>query len=332
MPKHSLFGRPSAFSFWNVAFYMLVLSSICFLLAAWVKTPEEPVQEIKVSIDRPEQTLHTIHLKEQENLVYHILRDLGIAFLVAIIVTGVYDLHERSRGDHERIEDTLSQLIDDIVDVGVWKEVKAQVIESTMIRENVDIRLKIMPEPPPSNRAVLEVEFGYDLRGLRVTPDRYVVNHQLDKHISGSGLPCFDKINVGYQWLSGADGEHLLDVAKVPGGGKVIIKEGDVEIQNILLGGAERKMKITTLRRELVYMPGTYCLFMNILTKGVNELVVDAPDNVETIVAIRPHLNGLIVEDPGKVWRYKPLLLRGQCVEFRFKAKEAKGVREVGAE
>jgi hypothetical protein len=324
MAKPSIFSKIrkiSIFAFPNLAVYALLLSATCLFLAYLLKKPSNPVQEI--SLRTADNATHEIDLKEHDNLAYDALRDVGIAFLVAVVITSLYELHERSRAGSEDIEETLRRFIDDTVDTGIWDEVKAQLIECTMMRSDVVIKL-VIARDHQHNRARMNVEFHYMLKGLRSKSQKETIHHELDYHISGENIPRFLKVHVGTQWITvDRDKKYKLDKNKVPGGGKVAIKKGKIDITNILLGRNEEPIKIAMVSEELANIPGTYCFFMTIPTKNINELTIETPPDIEAFVYIRPHKERVVNEIPGKLWSFNGLMLPGHCIEVRFNTKSA---------
>lgn len=253
-------------------------------------------------------------LISEHSLAHHIIRDIGIAFLVAVIVAAIYELHARSRFDIETMTGVFNTVMQDVVRPDIWSEVKAQVIEKVMIREDVNIKFEILnkaelqkTEPNlqlPSGAAVLWMKFEYDLYSLRSGKWKGVpLSHSLDDHIPHGNLPCFTKIVIGdksYPTHNVEKGEFTTGVDLEPKGGHPI--------------------HVITERREIAYLPGSYNLTMWELTKGITLSLSGAlPDGIEVSVNIRPHTEKALLELHSDLEFKNILLLPGQGIEFRFK-------------
>lgn len=85
--------------------------------------------------------------KQNFHLMADILRDIGIACYVAVIVTGIYELHVRQILDTEKSKGVLSTVLKYNVPPSVWDEVSTHVLDSKVIRRNVIIDFEIKPDP-----------------------------------------------------------------------------------------------------------------------------------------------------------------------------------------
>ncbi|HVG33413.1 MAG TPA: hypothetical protein VM911_10040 [Pyrinomonadaceae bacterium] len=252
-----------------------------------------------------------------------IVRDIGIAFMVAAIVAAIYELYARSRFDIETMKGVLDTTIGEIIRPDIWQEVKGQVIERDMIRQNVDIHLRIeaIGDEVPG-LAILSLQFDYDLYGLHSRPiANLTLMHYLDAHIKPEDTAKYEHIKdlPKFEYLKVGNKEY--PVAPLPTSN---IKDGRFTEQ-ISLGPKDAEpVRIVTRRRECTYIPGSYNLTMGELTKGITLHLTEVPDNVEVSVNLRPHTEfGVPLRLDEAIEREfrDTILLPGQTIEFRFKHK-----------
>src|SRR5947209_5240957 len=74
----------------------------------------------------------------RETIRRDIVRDLGIALLIAAIVSIAYELNTRSILDVERLEGVLKTVLASNVPPNVWHQVNDEILQRHVIRKNVD--------------------------------------------------------------------------------------------------------------------------------------------------------------------------------------------------
>jgi len=255
-----------------------------------------------------------------------ILRDIGIAFLVAAVVTVIFELHARSRSDLETITGVLNMTMGDVVRPDIWREVKAQVIQSRMVREKMEVRIiSVEPVGGPFGPAILTMDTEYDLQGLHYKKEADVtVAHDLDEHVPGNdmtafpqlaGLPWFDYIKVGDDVVVETPPDSTPPASEHVNGGHFTYP---LELPPRDKGSVH----VTVRRKEIFYVPGSYNLAMGEITNGV-VLYLDESlsEDIEVSVNLRPHEEGVLLP---KGWpplkRFERcMLLPGQVIEFRFR-------------
>lgn len=244
---------------------------------------------------------------EEGTMLREITRDIGLGFLVASVVGGIYDLHARSHFDQKTISSVLSTVIGDVVRRDIWEEVRKQVIEKDWLRENLHVKLELRPAPDADlepNEMLLWLQMRYEVCNLRATRRRATVHHRLDTHHARGPFPRYThaRINDRAIPLDGiADGvfEHELDLLPRDGTAPRVLIE----------------------REELVYVPGTYVLTMGSLVKRLSIELEGIPESYQAVVLIRPHRSGHVVLPLRQVLDRELediLLLPGQVLEFRF--------------
>src|SRR5689334_5467857 len=106
--------------------------------------------------------------KRSKHLWAHITRDVGIACLVAIIVTAIYELHVREILETGKMEDVLTTVLKYNVPKNVWDEVHRTVLMRNVLRRNVDIEFEIRKDDSlPAGLTFLTMKYSYDLYRLK---------------------------------------------------------------------------------------------------------------------------------------------------------------------
>jgi hypothetical protein len=235
-----------------------------------------------------------------------LLRDVGIAFVVAAIVAAIYELHARARFDRETMRGVLGSIYNDIVDGSVWDEIRNQVLDKEVVRKNGEITLGLKENTSlPQGQHILWVEFEYDLCGLRSTPRRVELRHFLDSFMNSSELelPRFDQIVIGDDVHKGASLASCIN--------KGVFKK------KLSVDGREgTPIRIVVERHEIVYVPGAYNLIMGELTDGVRIHLQRITPGIQLEVNIKSKISQL--EEDGFL-HCKKFFLPHQGVEFRFK-------------
>jgi hypothetical protein len=241
---------------------------------------------------------------EKYSTSHDVLRDIGLALLIAAVVGATYEVFARSHFIRDTMAAMLSKILGDIVRDDIWDEVKDQIIKKEMMRENMDIFLGISSDLDPlCNPTTLWMKFNYELRGLHSRPKKKTIElmHFLDDHIKSENLPRFESIEV--------DGKKFPTDSIVDGKFTTLVELNNKEGTTI---------GVIIERYESTYIPGSYNLTMTEMTKGIELFLTDIPDGIKTIVNIRPHVEKVSLEKGQHLHFHDIILLPGQSIEFRF--------------
>lgn len=245
-------------------------------------------------------------------LGHEIVRDIGIGFMVAGLVGGIYDLHARSRFDIETMSGVLGAIMGDLVRGDVWNEIKERILNKDWIREplTIEISLRAAPERDlPPGTMVLWVRMTYDVCNLKSSRRLAKVSHRLDYHHSYGNLPQFKSIRIGGDTVPQA----VLEA---------INSKNGVFDQDVQLEPRDRKpVRVRVEREELVYVPGSYNLVMSVIAKNIRVFLHDIAPDFNALVNIRPHKDNplpLTPNDEMKDELEDVLFLPGQVMEFIF--------------
>ena len=224
------------------------------------------------------------HPKDSENkpfqaAFHHIFRDVGIALLVAAIVTFVYG----STLDFHRVSDAISMMIGADVPQSVWESTTTQVFKRDVFRANYVARWTVQPDDSlPFDQAVLKVHVEYTLYGLKPQPFNYIVKQELENiHLQNSdgSLPRFDRVAiVGGKTYQGDELNQLVKdgLLTLPPINLQAWKKTDAKSELTENSG----VRLIFDRSEIISIPGTYTVILSNLTRDIN-LEIDHPDNIQ---------------------------------------------------
>jgi hypothetical protein len=242
------------------------------------------------------------------HLLHEIVRDIGIAFLVASIVGGIYDLHARSRYDIETMSGVLAAILGDFVSGEVWAHIKEQILSKSWMRNPLALEFSLSapagPDLPHPGLTVLRLRMSYDIHNLKAVKQVVKVIHRLDFHRTYQHLPRFTAVHVAGRPLA-----------------MEVLREGQFDEAIMLNPRGGKGVHVRVDREEVIYVPGSYNLVMTGLAKGLKISLEDIPDNVLASVNIRPH-----IDKPISLQKFTELqdeledvlLLPGQVVEIIF--------------
>ncbi len=273
----------------------------------------------------------SLHLSDRDGLLHHTLRDLGIAFIVAAVVTAAVELHIRERFQLDTIDQVFGTTMGALWNIDVWRQVRKQIFDRKIIREEFDIHLSFLKsDANRPNRTLIQVRHSYYALSLMRRPETILIKCSLDKHISDKSLdiPRFTFLRIGEE----ACNLEEIDL-KAPPANCPIKMENDGEtlitqLKDLLPEKDSKPVRVELARKELVYIPGSYILVMAELTKVANVHLLNLPENIEANIYVPTQDEAQLIplhdDEPvalSQIYR-DLLLLPGQTIEFRFKYRE----------
>lgn len=262
-------------------------------------------------------------------------RDVGIALIIAPIVTIIYEAGTRRSAKIKEMSELINVTMASFITKDLWEEVKDQIFKRNRTRSNVDIKVTVLREIEladgrrqglPDNVVVLEIEYAYDL--LRFTADTQSIRayHALDIHmwdeelqvprfrwievaIKGSEPIRYDKGNNLHEFYNHEKGLFSIPV-ELPENGSA---------------------KIISNRYENIFVPGMYTLFMpEMLTRPegatpdsptIRLTIENLPDNLEATATTWYAPHELKHVKGTNEWSFKRPMFAGQGLGLIFKPK-----------
>lgn len=267
-----------------------------------------------------------------------LLRDIGIACVVAVVVTVIYESGTRSVERREAVLSGIDTAMAEFIGKNGWKDLEQEVLRGHRIRRNVDIEFKISRKARLSNgkyitappgQVILWMKYGYDLYAIDPAAASERVQHELAYEMWNPelGIPRFEKVTLIRDNGTKEDpweGERLARIYK---DGSVVLGP---DIVNLPAPQLNQPVRIVSERYELMSAPGSYNLVMPELTVrpdgstdptikvAVTELPPDLDIRLDTFYAAHK-FNPAGNSDNS--WVYDNLVLPGQGFTLIVKSK-----------
>jgi hypothetical protein len=266
---------------------------------------------------------------KRRRLLAHIARDVGIACIVAVVVTGIYELHMRTILETEKMEDVLATVLKYNVPKNVWDEVNKNVLKRDVIRRNVEIEFEVKQDKSlPPGLAFLSMKYSYDLYRLKSNSSNVQVQHAI--LLDYNDLAGFDEVLItdpkgktvaNYKWE-----EHQQD-GRLKVFNHEVHLEPSYDFKNDRFDDS-KAVHVINERTEIINLPGTYVLGIPELMEGTNEKPIKVHVKIPANLNIEPVIDtqwsehaftfiGDDKEDGRHSWVYTGILLPGQFFDIR---------------
>ncbi len=245
-----------------------------------------------------------------------VVRDLGIALIVAALVTVGYESYARSRYDLDRISALLDTVYGSGVSATTWNSIKRTLLQREVSRTNMVMRLRLAPYAEADmSRLELDLDLTYDLGNLQPTERAgYLIVHELDRHITDPErtLPRFRSFSI--------DGKrrNLVSPGTVPSAEPSgFVNDGRLTVPVHLAPAPEgRRVRVGVRRTEFRSCPDSYFFIMTELTEGVHVYLDECPPGVRVQVRVRPTEDEIDLNEAAEFVVAEPML-PGHALEFK---------------
>lgn len=254
-------------------------------------------------------------LKNYET-VHHLVRDIGIAFFVAGLITVIYE----HVVDFRRMSDAISIIVGENVPPPVLNAVTTQVFRREVIRENFELRWTVVEDSSlPDGQAMIKVHISYDLYGLKPHPFEFSVGQELEHYNipnKDRTLPRFDSVTVGTKTYRGDELQQM-------------VKDGSIALPKVTINPwhemgshspsqGNAGIRFVFERSEIINIPGSYSTVLSQLTKGVR-LEVKHPSTMEHKLKEWFDRGGLPMQPAGdNYYELDAIVLPGQSISVQF--------------
>ncbi len=232
MARDDASGLRAALSRENLTFYffmvicMLVGVLLLFVAAKWKHQSQESGNKEKMLIFRIGQSMsaimspdHThppsvsaaapteslqdriaelITASDQDGAWADVLRDFGIAVLIAVFVTVVIDVHTSNRLREHISYDVLSAAYAKVVPEKIYTQIADSVFRSDVYRRNWEAHIDVVELDLSAGIAVITATYSYDLENLneRRVPYEVLAAVSLDVPIPDRNIPKFNSVTI----------------------------------------------------------------------------------------------------------------------------------------
>jgi hypothetical protein len=235
------------------------------------------------------------------HLILEILRDLGIAFCISVVVALVIELSLAT----DTFISGLDAIMNRTVPPAVWEDFRQHVITQPIMRKDWHVKMTIKPQG--DGKWISETELAYVVLGLQRDPS-VKIGHDLDVHRTPNGCSHrFKKAKFGQVEYVGTS----LDA--------IVSDMCSIEFPDTLINCNE-EIPVEAKFVELISCPDTIVWWMARTTENVFLTINSLPE--EWSVAVRSfHPSGKDLEPTGENnWKFTGIMFPGQGLEVRIKA------------
>jgi hypothetical protein len=268
-----------------------------------------------------------------------IIRDIGIAFLVAGIISILYEWNTRNTEKILTMKSVLDKSLSTLIPEALWEEVKADVLARRVFRSDMILEVTYFENEVdfgaaggkieiPKGQVVLKTVMKYNLQSVFAGNNPVGITHHLDQHMRNEtiDLPRFTFISIteegkSEKTYSGVElSKHIVD-------GRLTLL--NTEAINVSNKGESAVLNIE--RYELVSMPGLYTMVMPEMVipskKAAPTITVHLktaiPENVNFRVETWFNSKGhnFVETEPKTKWQFQSVMLPGQGFSLIFSKK-----------
>ena len=266
-----------------------------------------------------------------ESIVKHILRDIGIAFIVAVVVTVVYEYSTRHLEERITMLYVIDKTMAEFMPPNVWNEVKEEVLQRQRMRRNVDFEFKVLRDAKlsngkvitaPAGQVILWMKYSYDLYGMTSSPLEVPIQHELGFEMWNEKLeiPRFEMLKVISDQGRTVKMYVGDELQKIYDGKGSIRLEGPNSVQ-LPPAHLNQPVTIVSERYELVSQPGSYNVVMPELAARPSDsqeptikvTISEVPYDLD--VSLNTYYAAHSFKQPDKsknYWIYEKIVLPGQ--------------------
>jgi hypothetical protein len=262
-----------------------------------------------------------------------IVRDLGVALLIAVFVAFAIEKYSSDRLREDIASNVLSAAYARVVPPEIFTQVRDNVFRSDVCRENwkVDISAD-QQQPGPDGTAVITAGYAYDVINLKEQWTDFVVvsTIDLDDPPPDDHLPKFISYSVtddrGQPLVTPDNAIQLMNrpaksVTELMGRGNLTLQRGPRVMRmaaNVRIRALSR-ITVSFQVKRAIRVPGNYVLTTPVPTYGI-DIISHAVGFKLSVVALHPDTEALLPL-PGNRWEFRAAMLPWQG--FRFVAEKA---------
>src|SRR3989442_7085033 len=156
------------------------------------------------------------HTFAHDSLAHDLVRDLGVASFVSVIITVVIELYARNRLQAEIRSGVIEAAVKRMIPEKVWEKIKIEILSQDTIRRNWTLIMNVTDDAALGDgRFRSDTIQSYELYNLTGRETTVLVQHDLYPHITGhdaagDALPRFVRVTVGSTHYEGVELHALL--------------------------------------------------------------------------------------------------------------------------
>ncbi|MEP6878558.1 MAG: hypothetical protein ABI865_06880 [Nitrosospira sp.] len=282
-------------------------------------------------------------LNSRRSVGPELLRDIGIALLIAAFVTAIIERYASDRLRENIAYDVLSAAYAKIVPEPIYRQIADSVFRAPVYRRNWDVRIDVHTRTEGHKEdgiVIIDCFYSYDIENLNEKEIIFNVKGAIDLDVveQEMKLPCYKSISVISQQL-----ESLIEVS-IPEttAGKLLMPGADETIKD-----ETRKKEVHMRRRDdqvvfttpvripsrqsvavsfhvkrAIWVPGTFVIYANVPADGI-KITIEGKELEFGISPLHPNADALRNPTSG-VWRFDCGILPWQGFQVRCNKKPSK--------
>lgn len=256
-----------------------------------------------------------------------LFRDVGIACIVAVVVTVIYEASTRTDENEKTFLSGINKAMAEFIPKRDWEEITQDVIRQNRIRTNIKIEFKLLRKArlangtyinAPSGQIILWMKYGYDLYAVGPGAKHESVKQELAYEMWSPELqiPRFEKISVIRDHGQNEDpwqGERLQNISD---GKSIVLGPEIIKLPDPI---AKQSIGIVSERYELMGAPGSYKLVIPELTLRLSESeptirvdVTEIPPELDVSLNTYAEHKFTPTGNRDHSWVYNNVMLAGQ--------------------
>jgi hypothetical protein len=250
--------------------------------------------------------------KETRGRFFEVLRDLGIALLITVILAGTVEIYARVRFKDEILTGAVEAAFKPL---SVFDQVRRKIIGSEVIKRDWIVSMNLTPDATMVHSARCEYFASHTIVSYKLsnTSDAmvlYPLRINLDKDLvckgsDGKVVPCVNSVHIDGDPMKAKDFQDCIS-------NEGLTFEKDLRLHR------GQTMQIAVDLSEVVRVPDTFAWSTNAVTEsaGFDIETSGSPEVVCFVEALHPEKGQLIQAAPGR-WRFMTGLLPWQGFEIR---------------
>ena len=266
-----------------------------------------------------------------------LVRDIGIALMVAGIISIAYEWNTRETESKLEMKSVLDRVLAAFIPDTLWNEVQSEIFTRKAFRTDMNLQIELYSDSIemggnifviPHGQRVLKSVLSYKLKGMSSSKHHVDIVHHLDIHMKNDNLkmPRFIKALVTDEngHVSSYTDKYLATIVNSEKG---ILTIPSNRCPSILFQGKGVKVEIE--RYEIVNAPGLYTMILP-------EMVIPSDNNPSVVVSYNKQLNNenelsleietwfntqkhnFEKEANADLWKFKSIMLPGQGFSIIF--------------
>lgn len=270
-------------------------------------------------------------IRASDSLLHHALRDVGIAFIIAFLVTVVLEHYSHRQREADIRSGLLDVILGKVIPPDLWAELKASVIAEGILCDSWELRVVIHQESlqiegqPAQPRFVARSTMTYTLRS-QINRDYPVeLKHELEaeeigQRNNGEMIPRL--VSLACQAASSVDHFPELNLDAQQLEAYLDANRSLIKIPLTIPAAPSQGVRVVLEREELATIPGQFSWYVFWITRNPTVSVDTSQISGHDFRVYARHPNrGRLRQIGSGIWRFEGIMLPGQGFAIVFRTK-----------